>query len=200
MSGQGTKEQCWCWGLGFGEPGTLGADPEAHRLVSGFPRSRRIQPECRIRVLNYAGRVRKGLFAPGTFQHARILTRRVKLEMKLGRAERGEIALALLALENLVGETEIGAYELIGKHFARRRGGEQSVQAKGAAEDGFVVSHAPLAKLGLYAGGRVLDQQARKALKTDAMGKGGLIAIGEFQTLLNPARQILADIIEHSKL
>src|ERR1700689_2949564 len=119
--------------------------------------------------------------------------------MEFARGERRKVAFALLALEDLIGEAEIGANEFVGEHFARRCVGKHSVQAERAAEDRFVIADAPLAKLGLDAGGRVLDQHSCETLETDAAGKGVLIALGEFETLLNPARQIFSHVEQHSK-
>src|ERR1700722_3311067 len=120
--------------------------------------------------------------------------------MKVARAERREIAFALLALENLIGEAEIGSHELVRQNLAGRSIGEQSVQAERAAEDRFVIGDAPFAELSLDARGRILNQQPGKALKTNAWGQGSLIPVGKFKRLLNPARQVLSDVEEHAKL
>src|SRR5271165_541070 len=99
--------------------------------------------------------------------------------MKCTRAERREVALALLALEDLIGEAEIRAHEFVGKDFPRRRGGKQRVQSKRPAEDRFVVGNAPLAKLGLDARGRILDQHSGETLEADAAWKSLLMALRE---------------------
>src|SRR5579863_8192016 len=119
--------------------------------------------------------------------------------MELARGERRKIALAQLALEDLVGEAEVRTHKFVGEHFARRRGGKQGMQAKRAAEDGFVIGDAPFAQLSLDAGGRILDQQSGETLEADSTGQGLLIAVGEFETLFDPARQVLSDIEEHAK-
>src|ERR1700733_7824091 len=74
------------------------------------------------------------------------------------------------------------------------------MQSQRAAEDGLVVADAPLAELGLDAGGWILDQQPGETLEADARRQSGLIAVGEFETLLDPASQIFSYVKEHPKL
>ena len=137
--------------------------------------------------------------APGAFEHAGVFAGRIELEIEIARVDWREVALALLGLEDLVGVAEIGAHELIGQYFPRRRGGEQGVQAERAAEDRLVVGHAPFAQFRLHGWRRVLNQQRGEALVEMPRRKHVLVALGEFQALLDPARQIFAHVVQHSQ-
>src|ERR1700690_2440938 len=83
-------------------------------------------------------------FGPLAFQHARILAGGVNLKVESQRGDIRERGFGLADGEQLIGVAIEAADKIVGQTGALRPPSQHRRQAQSAAEDRFVVPHAPL--------------------------------------------------------